>query len=607
MVPLKVNFVLGLLGVAFLNILVLCMARPGVHYYDFVLKETNFTRLCSTKSMLTVNGSFPGPVIQVRRGDLVYVNVHNQGKYGVTIHWHGVKQPRNPWSDGPENITQCPIQPGTSFTYKVILSDEEGTLWWHAHSDWSRATVHGAFVILPKRGTTYPFAKPYKEQIIVLGSWFKEDLKAIIDEALETGGNPNTSNAHTINGYTGVVNATVCPTVIFYLPVAGKTFHMLFSYGKTYLLRIVNAVMNDEQFFGIANHKLTVVGSDGAYTKPFTTDYLFITPGQTMDVLVTANQSPSKYYMVSTPYFDSFAEFDNTSVKAIIEYEGKYSPPKSIPLPNLPAYNNESAAQNFTVLLRSLASKEHPVNVPKKITKRIFITISLNLLPCPAGKTCKGPFNQTMSASLNNIISLHLKLMYWEHITGIYFHYSPFIRAFNQYIQDNYIESVFFLNRGINGVFGKNFPNQPKIFDFTGDVTNISQYTTQGTKVIPIEYGEKVELVFQGTAIQSPENHPMHLHGFSFYLVGIGTGNFSKSDIKNYNLVDPPEVNTIGIPRKGWAAIRFTANNPGVWFMHCHLERHASWGMDTVIIVKEGRTRASRMLPPPAYMPPCTI
>ncbi|KAF2297483.1 hypothetical protein GH714_024217 [Hevea brasiliensis] len=465
MVPLKVNFVLGLLGVAFLNILVLCMARPAVHYYDFVLKETNFTRLCSTKSMLTVNGSFPGPVIQVRRGDLVYVNVHNQGKYGVTI-----------------------------------------------HCDWSRATVHGAFVILPKRGTTYPFAKPYKEQIIVLGSWFKEDLKAIIDEALETGGNPNTSNAHTINGYTGVVNATVCPT------------------------------------------------------------------GQTMDVLVTANQSPSKYYMVSTPYFDSFAEFDNTSVKAIIEYEGKYSPPKSIPLHNLPAYNNESAAQNFTVLLRSLASKEHPVNVPKKITKRIFITISLNLLPCPAGKTCKGPLNQTMSASLNNISFATPKI----DILGAYY-------------------------RGINGVFGKNFPNQPKIFDFTGDVTNISQYTTQGTKVIPIEYGEKVELVFQGTAIQSPENHPMHLHGFSFYLVGIGTGNFSNSDIKNYNLVDPPEVNTIGIPRKGWAAIRFTANNPGVWFMHCHLERHASWGMDTVIIVKEGRTRASRMLPPPAYMPPCTI
>ncbi|KDP35113.1 hypothetical protein JCGZ_11126 [Jatropha curcas] len=571
MVFSKINFVLGFLCILSLDNLLLCMASPRVHYYDFVLKETNFTRLCSIKSMLTVNGSFPGPVIRVRKGDLVYVNVHNQGKYGVTIHWHGVKQPRNPWSDGPENITQCPIQPGKSFNYKVILSDEEGTLWWHAHSDWSRATVHGAFVIFPKRGKTYPFPEPYKEQILVLGSWYKGDLKAIIDEALETGGNPNTSNAHTINGYTGVVNSTACSS--------GKTFRLTVRYGKTYLLRIVNAVMNEEQLFGIANHSLTVVGSDGAYTKPFTTDFLFITPGQTMDVLVKANQSPSKYYMLSSPYFDSFAEYDDTSVKAIIEYEGKYSAPKSIPLPTLPATNNETAALNFTASLKSLASKEHPVEVPKKITRRIFITIALNILPCPEGKICKGPLNETISASLNNISFVTPKI----DVLGAYY-------------------------RSIRNVFDRNFPSQPNLFNFTGNVTNISQYTTQGTKVIPIEYGENVELVFQGTAIQSPENHPMHLHGFSFYLVGIGTGNYdSTTHPKKYNLIDPPEVNTIGVPRNGWAAIRFYANNPGVWFMHCHLERHASWGMDTVLIVKEGRSRASRMLPPPADMPTCTV
>jgi laccase len=82
---------------------------------------------------------------------------------------HGVKQPRNPWSDGPEYITQCPIQPGSNFTYEVIFSDEEGTTWWHAHSDWTRATVHGAIVILPSVGSTYPFPKPDEEEVVVLG------------------------------------------------------------------------------------------------------------------------------------------------------------------------------------------------------------------------------------------------------------------------------------------------------------------------------------------------------------------------------------------------------------------------------------------------------
>ena len=51
------------------------------------LAEKNFTKLCNTTSKLVVNGSTPGPVIRVHKGDTVYVNVHNQGYYGVTIHW----------------------------------------------------------------------------------------------------------------------------------------------------------------------------------------------------------------------------------------------------------------------------------------------------------------------------------------------------------------------------------------------------------------------------------------------------------------------------------------------------------------------------------------
>ncbi|XP_037497852.1 putative laccase-9 [Jatropha curcas] len=519
--------------------------------------------------MLTVNDSFPGPVLTVKKGDLVYVNVHNQGTYGVTIHWHGVKQPRNPWSDGPENITQCPIKPGTNFTHEIILSDEEGTLWWHAHSDWSRATVHGAFVILPPDGK-YPYQKPDVEQLIVLATWYKGDVMAIYEEAIETGGNPNVSDAHTINGYTG--NSTDCPT--------GENFRMQVSSGKTYLLRIVNAIMNEEQFFGIANHSLTLVGMDGAYTEPLMADYLMITPGQTMDVLFTANQTPTQYYMISTPYFDGFAEFDNSSAKGIIEYTGNYTPPSPIPSPTLPELRNATSALNFTASLKSLASRNY--NVPQVVDRHIFIAISLNVLPCPDGQTCKGPpVNNTqtiISASLNNIS-----------------------------FQTPQIDILQAYYRNISGIFDRDFPNQPNLFNFTGDVTNISQYTTQGTKVLTVNYGDAVEILFQGTAIQSPENHPMHLHGFSFYLVGINSGNFnSTQDPKNYNLKNPPLVNTIGVPKSGWAAIRFVADNPGVWFMHCHLERHATWGMDTVLIVKNGTTKETSLRPPPVYMPPCS-
>ena len=60
--------------------------------------------------------------------------------------------------------------PGKSFFQKVIITEEIGTLWWHAHSDWSRATVHGAIIIYPKRGDRYPFPKPDAEIPIILGT-----------------------------------------------------------------------------------------------------------------------------------------------------------------------------------------------------------------------------------------------------------------------------------------------------------------------------------------------------------------------------------------------------------------------------------------------------
>ncbi|CAI0375794.1 unnamed protein product, partial [Linum tenue] len=97
----------------------------------------SYTRLCNKKQILTVNGEFPGPTLYVHRGDTIIVEVINNSPHNVTLHWHGVLQPRNPWTDGPVYITQCPIQPGRKFNQRVEFSTEEGTLWWHAHSEWT--------------------------------------------------------------------------------------------------------------------------------------------------------------------------------------------------------------------------------------------------------------------------------------------------------------------------------------------------------------------------------------------------------------------------------------------------------------------------------------
>ncbi|KAL7208363.1 hypothetical protein ACSBR1_030170 [Camellia fascicularis] len=402
-------------------------------------------------------------------------------------------------------------------------------------------------------------------------SWFKGDVMELIQSALESGGEPNQSDAFTINGQPGDFYNDL------YNCSKQGTFRILVDYGKTYLLRIINSIMNEEMFFMVAQHNLTVVGMDGAYIKPINTDYIMITPGQTMDVLITANQTPSEYYMAARAY--AGLTYDNTTTTAIVQYSGNYTPPSTPASPILPNYTDIDAATNFTRRLKALNSKEHPVDVPQTVDTKLYITLSVNTLPC-VNSSCDGPNGDRLAASLNNISFV-----------------TPEVDVLLAY------------HNQLQGIFTKDFPSQPPyFFDFTAN--NVSDdYLTplNATKVKVVEFNSTVEMVFQTTNVMSAaENHPMHLHGYSFYFVGFGFGNFNnETDPTGYNLVDPPEVNTVGVPTNGWAAIRFRADNPGVWFMHCHLERHSSWGMDTVLIVKNGTTNETSMLDPPAYLNPC--
>ncbi|KAJ6385101.1 hypothetical protein OIU77_028327 [Salix suchowensis] len=158
----------------------------------------------------------------------------------------------------------------------------------------------------------------------------------------------------------------------------------------------------------------------------------------------------------------------------------------------------------------------------------------------------------------------------------------------------------------ISGVFTDDFPaNPPTPFNYTGTQPTNFQ-TENGTKLYRLGYNNTVQLVLQDTGMLTPENHPVHLHGFNFFEVGRGVGNFDPNkDPKKFNLVDPVERNTIGVPAGGWTAIRFIADNPGVWFMHCHLEIHTTWGLKMAFVVDNGKGPNESVLPPPPDLPKC--
>ncbi|XP_021987867.1 laccase-4 [Helianthus annuus] len=551
--------VLIMVGFMFLPLLV----DGSVRRYNFnvVMKQVN--RLCSSKPIVTVNRQSPGPTLYAREGDTVHVRVVNKVKYNVSIHWHGIRQLRTGWADGPAYITQCPIQPGHNYVYKFTITGQRGTLFWHAHVLWLRATVHGAIVILPKLGVPYPFPKPDVEQVVVLGEWWKSDTEKVINDALKSGLAPNVSDAHTINGHPGPV--TGCQSQ--------GGFQLSVENGKSYMLRIINAALNEELFFKIAGHKLTVVEVDATYVKPFTTDTIVIAPGQTTNAIITATKSSGMFMMAASPFMDSPIAVDNKTATATLHYTGTLST-TSTTLTIPPPQNSTATANNFIDSLRSLNSKKFPANVPLKIDHSLYFTVGLGINKCPS---CKAGNGSRVVASINNV---------------------TFVMPTTALLQAHYFNK--------KGVFTTDFPGNPPVsFNYTGaPPANLA--TSSGTKVYRLKYNSTVQLVLQDTSIISPENHPVHLHGFNFFAVGKGLGNYNpKVDPKNFNLVDPVERNTIGVPSGGWVAIRFRADNPGVWFMHCHLEVHTTWGLKMAFLVDNGNGPNESLLPPPKDLPKC--
>lgn len=85
------------------------------------------------------------------------------------------------------------------------------------------------------------------------------------------------------------------------------------------------------------------------------------------------------------------------------------------------------------------------------------------------------------------------------------------------------------------------------------------------------------------------DSHPFHLHGYSFYALASHTTTYGWGSYDPYdgseppggplNLDDPPLMDTVYVPRRGYVVLRFLADNPGIWMFHCHILWHQASGM----------------------------
>ncbi|HEX2419939.1 MAG TPA: multicopper oxidase domain-containing protein, partial [Micromonosporaceae bacterium] len=110
----------------------------------------------ATVRMLAYNGSIPGPIVRVRQGSEIVVEVTNEGDMDTTVHWHGLRLENK--FDGVPHETQLPIPVGGSFTYRLKFPDA-GLYWYHPHirEDYGQELgLYGNIVVDPAEPDYWP-------------------------------------------------------------------------------------------------------------------------------------------------------------------------------------------------------------------------------------------------------------------------------------------------------------------------------------------------------------------------------------------------------------------------------------------------------------------
>ena len=83
------------------------------------------------------------------------------------------------------------------------------------------------------------------------------------------------------------------------------------------------------------------------------------------------------------------------------------------------------------------------------------------------------------------------------------------------------------------------------------------------------KYGERIVIKFVN---ETPMAHPMHLHGHTFQVIDIN-GQPIKGAMRD----------TLLVTGNSSISVAFDANNPGLWYVHCHVLWHLAAGMATLV------------------------
>jgi len=240
--------------------------------------------------MLAYNGSIPGPLIKVPQGAEITLKFTNDTDADSTIHSHGVRVDNK--FDGVPDVTQDPVKPGQSFTYKLKFPDV-GVYWYHPHirEDYAQELgLYGNFLVTPD-------SPDYWTEVDREETLFLDDI--LIENGQIASFDRETVD-HTLMGRFGntmLINGD-------------DKYKLSVKQGERVRFYVTNAANSRVFNFTIPNTRMKLVGSDnGKYEREEWVDSVTIGPSERQIVEIwfdqdgeynIVNQTPDKSYTLGT-------------------------------------------------------------------------------------------------------------------------------------------------------------------------------------------------------------------------------------------------------------------------------------------------------------------
>ncbi len=561
---------------------------------DLVIAETDFPIGDRMGRAVTVNGSLPAPLLRFREGDEVELRVTNRLRERSSIHWHGILVPAE--MDGVPGVSFKGIDPGETFVYRFPIK-QYGTYWYHSHSGLRQFQrgFYGPLVLHPAETEPYPSDR---EHIVMLSDWTFADPDGLLAK-LKKQGNFSNFQRRTARDFFGDVSAKgfkpTCaewaewakmrmdPTDIADLTGTYFTYLLngrpaaapwtgIFRPGERVRLRFINSAATTHFDVRIPGLKMTVVEADGQHVQPVEVEEFRMGAAETFDVLVEPKEDRAYRIFAETTDRSGYALGTLTPREGLT---AEVPPRRKRPVRTMADMGmgghqmggpEMGGAGSMPAASAPAASRggEHaghsgrPAQAQSKPPSEAHAGMPgmAGMKPAPGAmkrempKNEFGPANSMMAMSPQSRADepgLGLGEDGWRVLV-----YRDLVALHERPVPEPAREIVLHatgnMERFIWGFDGKKFSE---------------------AEPIRLRFGERVRITFVNETMME---HPLHLHGMFMELENGAAGR-------------PPLKHTVNVKPGEKISVLVTADAPGHWSFHCHLQYHMEAGMFRVFTV----------------------